>query len=75
MIRLAHRGHWHKHGIENTISAFNASLRDTNCNGIETDLRQMNLNDPSSWVVFHDETMLDYLEQTSNNPIHPNQTK
>lgn len=57
MIRLAHRGHWHKKGVENTISAFNASLRDTNCNGIETDLRQMNLNDPKSWVVFHDETM------------------
>ena len=58
MIRLAHRGHWHEKGVENTISAFNASLRDLTCNGIETDLRQMDIDDPSSWVVFHDETML-----------------
>ena len=64
-IVLAHRGHWHKNKIENTIPAFEETIKQLNqnsCHGFECDLRQQDLKNPKSWVVFHDETM-DRLSQ------------
>ena len=55
VTRLAHRGHWHNTCVENTIGAFNQSLADNTCDGIETDLRLT--AKPHEWVVFHDNTM------------------
>ncbi|MEC8678650.1 MAG: glycerophosphodiester phosphodiesterase family protein [Candidatus Margulisiibacteriota bacterium] len=62
---LAHRGHWYTDTIENTIPAFDKTvklLNPKNCHGFECDLRQQDLKKPKSWVVFHDETM-DRLSQ------------
>ena len=59
-IFLAHRGHWYVDSIENTIPAFNKTIKflnQNNCHGFECDLRQQNLKNPKSWVVFHDKTM------------------
>ena len=57
-LYLAHRGHWHDECIENTIPAFNKTYKNLSnkCHGFECDLRQINKKDPTSWIVFHDET-------------------
>jgi glycerophosphoryl diester phosphodiesterase len=58
MLYLAHRGIWHAGDVENTLSAFDrvvAGLSST-LHGFECDVRQCDLEDPTSWVVFHDDT-------------------
>ena len=58
-IFLAHRGSWHEKHIENTIDAFDETLKKLSpkLHGFECDFRQTDEEDPKSWVIFHDETM------------------
>ena len=53
---LAHRGSWHCFHHENTIPAFNETVKRLHdqLHGIECDLRQYLKRDPSSWVIKHD---------------------
>ena len=58
---MSHRGSWRCDvaGIENTLPAFNCTIDrlGSKLHGFECDFRQLSMNDPTSWVVFHDETM------------------
>lgn len=58
-VFLAHRGSWHNHAIENTLEAFENTKNklSNHLHGFECDLRQLDPNNPLSWVIFHDETM------------------
>jgi glycerophosphoryl diester phosphodiesterase len=61
MLYLAHRGIWRGGDVENTLSAFDRVVDRLSPNlgllhGFECDVRQCDLEDPTSWVVFHDDT-------------------
>jgi glycerophosphoryl diester phosphodiesterase len=56
---LMHRGVWRATGVENTLSAFDRTLTrlSSTCHGFECDFQQIDVADPQSWVIFHDDTM------------------
>ena len=56
-LYLAHRGFWRPNGIENTIQAFDTVIShlSNDLQGFECDFQQLDPNDPTSWVIFHDD--------------------
>ena len=69
---LAHRGHWHESGIENSVKAFQKTIQHLSdqCHGFECDFRQIHTDNPESWVVFHD-TDMSRLTQSNAHSIDP----
>jgi glycerophosphoryl diester phosphodiesterase len=55
-IYLSHRGNWHQSFIENTMEAFHETSVNLGrkLHGFECDFQQISMNNPSSWVIFHD---------------------
>lgn len=73
-VFLAHRGSWHRHAIENTIEAFEKTKNrlSNHLHGFECDLRQLDHKNPHSWIIFHDETMDRFSNNSSTiNPSIP----
>ena len=72
-VYLAHRGSWRSNGIENTITAFETTKNQLSntLHGFECDLQQTHMENPKSWIVFHDTTP---NKLTNYKKILPNQT-
>ena len=59
-LYLAHRGSYQQKCVENTMMAFKETYYNlsSELHGFECDFRQLNNNDKTSWVIFHDDDMV-----------------